>query len=155
MRFEGTIMTMTNSVNFGGIRVNTRANTPRTSSNSSFRESMKSGMASGVSVANSALRQVTKPIPGGPALSATINDAARNLAAPSSLSGSSSANGPDLGTNAADADIGSLQSEMLRNNQDMLEQQLRVSQITTDYSTRSYILKAMFDSLKTIGSNIR
>lgn len=134
----------------GSLRIHSRANQPRTSSNKSFQEQFRSGLGSGINLTNSALRQVAKPIPGSAALSASLSDAARSLAGPSSVDGAS-----NISVNASEGDMGSLQSEMLRNNQDMLEQQVQVSRITTEYSTRSYILKAMFDALKTIGSNIR
>lgn len=138
----------------GSLRVHTRATQPRSSSNQTFQEQFRSGLKSGIDLTNSALRQVGKPIPGSAALSATLSDAARSLSSGSRLDGSLGATNVSTST-ATDGDMGSLQDEMLRNNQDMLEQQMRVSQITTSYSTRSYILKAMFDALKTIGSNIR
>lgn len=134
----------------GSLRINTRATQPKTSSNRTFQEQFRSGLKSGIDLTNSALRQVAKPIPGSAALSSTLSDAARSLSGGSKLDNTSS-----LSANPIDGDMGSLQDEMLRNNQDMLEQQMRVSQITTSYSTRSYILKAMFDTLKSIGSNIR
>ena len=134
----------------GSLRIHTRANQLRTSSNHTFHEKIRHGVGSGINFANSALQRVGARVPGTPALSATLSDAARSLSGPSSVDGISS------GVNAtSDGDMGTLQSEMLRNNQEMLEQQVQVSRITTEYSTRSYILKAMFDSLKTIGSNIR
>lgn len=141
----------------GSMRIHTRANQARTSANDTFQQQFKKGLGQGIGLTNSALRQVAQPIPGSAALSASLNDAARSLNGPSSLGGLSSGGGSGgiSSTSALDGDMGSLQDEMLRNNQDMLEQQVRVSKITTEYSTRSYILKAMFDALKTIGSNIR
>lgn len=134
----------------GTLRMHTRTSEPRTSSNKTFLESFRSGLGSGIDLTNSALRQVAKPIPGSAALSASISQAALSLNSGSRL------DSPAVTTaTSIDGDMGTLQDEMLRNNQDMLEQQMRVSQITTSYSTRSYILKAMFDALKTIGSNIR
>lgn len=53
-----------------------------------------------------------------------------------------------------DSESSFLPSQIHKNNQ-LLEEQLRVSQLTTTFSTRSNILKALFDTLKTIGSNIR
>lgn len=146
---------MTNLINGistnGSMRINTRASQPRTSSNKTFQEQFRSGLKNGIELSNNTLKAVGRPIPGSAALSATLSDAARSLAGASKLDGIST----DLANASVDGDINSLQDEMLRNNQDMLEQQLRVSQITTNYSTRSYIMKAMFDALKTIGSNIR
>jgi hypothetical protein len=136
----------------GSLRIHTRASQPRSSSNETFQEQFRSGIKNGIDLTNSALRQVAKPIPGSAALSASLSDAARNLGGASKLDTSISANSA---SSTLDGDPASLQDEMLRNNQDMLEQQMRVSQITTSFSTRSYILKAMFDALKTIGSNIR
>ena len=137
----------------GSLRIHTRASERRTSSNKTFQEQFRSGIGGGLDVVNSALRHVAKPIPGSAALSASLSDAARNLSGASRLDGGDVS--ASLGGTSLDADPASLQDEMLRTNQDMLEKQMRVSQITTTYSTRSYILKAMFDALKTIGSNIR
>lgn len=135
----------------GSLRVHTRASQPRTSSNQTFQEKFRSGLGSGINLTNSALRQVAKPMPGSAALSATLSDAARNLTGASKLDGSGSAM-----TNASvDGDMGTLQDEMLRNNQDMLEQQMRVAQITTAYSVKTNTLKAHTDTAKTIISNIR
>lgn len=134
----------------GSVRINTRSTQPRTSSNRTFQEQFRGGLKGGVDMTNNALRYVGKSIPGTAALSATLSDAARNLGSGSRLDSMGSVAG-----SVSDGDSGSLQDEMLRNNHEMLEQQMRISQITTSYSTRSYILKAMFDALKTIGSNIR
>lgn len=142
---------ITNNPSNGSLRVHTRASQPRTSSNRSFQDQFRGGLRAGVDLTNSAVRQVLRPIPGSAALSASLSDAAANLGGASRLDGAAAAN-----TNAAiDGDMNSLQDEMVKNNHEMLEQQLKVSQITTSYSTRSYIVKAMFDALKTIGSNIR
>lgn len=135
----------------GSLRIHPRTNQFRTSFNKTFQEQFRGGVASGVNLTSSALKQVGGYIPGTAALSATLSGAARSMSGPSSVDGIASSS---LNT-SADSDMGSLQSEMMRNNQEMLEQQVQVSRITTEYSTRSYILKAMFDSLKTIGSNIR
>jgi hypothetical protein len=137
----------------GSLRIHTRATQPRTSSNRTFQEQFRSGLKDSIDLTSSALKQVAKPILGSAALSATFSDAARNLNVGNkldSLTSASALTSPNL-----DGDMNSLQDDMVRNNQDMLEQQMRVSQITTSFSTRSYILKAMFDALKTIGSNIR
>jgi len=134
----------------GSLRLNTGISKQRTSSNGSFQDHFRGGMRTGINLANNAVRQVLRPLPGSAALSASLSDAAANLNTSSRLDGASSTTGATL-----DGDMGSLQNEMVANNEQMLEQQLRVSQITTSYSTRSYILKAMFDALKTIGSNIR
>jgi hypothetical protein len=136
----------------GSVRINTTTSQPRTSSNNTFQEHFRSGIGSGLNLANSALKQIAKPIPGGAALSASLSDAARSLSINNKFEGGLSASSANI---APDSDPASLQDEMLRTNEDMLEQQMRVAQITTSYSTRSYILKALFDALKTIGSNIR
>ena len=134
----------------GSMRINTRLAQPKTSSNRTFQEQFRAGLKNGVDVTNSAFRQVAKPIPGSAALSATISDAARNLSGASKLEDLNSiATAP-----AGDGDINSLQDEMLRNNQDMLEQQMRVSLMTTTFTTRSNTIKAWFDALRQIGSNI-
>jgi hypothetical protein len=133
----------------GSLRLNTRASQMRTSSNQTFQEQFRMGLKNGIDLTNSALRQVAKPIPGSAALSNALSDASRNLSIASRLDAAPSATSP------LDGGINSLQDDMIKNNQDMLEKQMQVSQITTSYSTRSYILKAMFDALKTIGSNIR
>ncbi|HXW53711.1 MAG TPA: hypothetical protein VEL47_06370 [Myxococcota bacterium] len=134
----------------GSLRINTRSNQPRTSSNRTFQEQFRAGLKSGIDLTNSAFRQVAKPIPGSAALSATISDAARSLNGGSKLDSFSSS-----ATNPGDGDINSLQDEMVQNNQDLLEKQVHVAQITTTYNARSNIVKAMFDTLKNIGSNIR
>lgn len=141
-------MTTISSGPTGSFRVNTRTAQPRSSSNKTFQEQFRSGLGNGLDVANSAFKMLTKPIPGAASLSATLSNAARGLAGPSGL-------GEPLSNSLIDPDGNSLQGEVLKNNQDLLEQQLRVSQITTSFSTRSNILKALFDTLKTIGSNIR
>jgi hypothetical protein len=134
----------------GSFRLNTRTAQPRTSSNKTFQEQFRGGLKSGIDISNSAFRQITRPIPGASSLSASISQAAQNLSGPSSLDG-----GTELANAIVDGDAGSLQGEVLKNNQDMLEQQLKISQITTMFSTRSNILRTVFETLKTIGSNIR
>jgi len=135
----------------GAIRVNTHASQPRTSSNATFQEQFRSGLKNGIDVTNNALRQVAKPIAGMPALSAAISDAALNLTSgPGLNSAATSANNGIL-----DGDINSLEDTMRINNEDLLLKQMRVAEITTSYSTRSNILKAFFDALKAIGTNIR
>lgn len=135
--------------NTGSLRINTRSTMPRTSSNTTFQEQFRSGLKSGIDLTNSALKNVAKPIPGSAALSASLSDAARNLSGGSRLDGGISSGG------ALDGDMNSLQDEMFKNNQDMLEQQVRVSQMTTVFNAKSNIIKAMYDALKNIGSNIR
>lgn|GEM_PF-2415857 len=145
------IKVMNNNPSNGALRIHTRASQPRTSSNLSFQDQFRGGLRAGVDLTNSAVKQVLRPIPGSAALSASLSDAAANLGSASKLDASSAANS----NVSLDGDMNSLQDEMVKNNHEMLEQQLRVSQITTSYSTRSYTIKAMFDALKTIGSNIR
>lgn len=134
----------------GSLRIHTRASERRTSSNKTFQEQFRSGLGSGIDLANSALRQVAKPIPGSAALSASLSDAARNLSSSSKLSSSMNSSGV-----SSDSDPSSLQDEMVRNNQDLLEQQLQVSQATTSFTIRSQLIRAYFEASKTIGSNIR
>jgi hypothetical protein len=105
---------------------------------------MRSGLKTSIDMTNNAIRPLIRPIPGSAALTASLSDAARSL-------GSSQLDG---GTIAGD-DMGSLQEEMLKNNNDMLDKQLQVSQFVTSVTTRSYLIKAYFDALKTIGSNLR
>lgn len=135
----------------GSLRVNTSTSQPRTSSNYTFQEHFKNGISGGLNLANSALKQIAKPIPGSAALSASLSDAARSL----SIDNNKFDNSVASNNISLDSDPSSLQDEMLRTNEDMLQQQMRVAQITTSYSTRSYIMKALFDALKTIGANIR
>ena len=142
-----------NHMNLGSLRMNTRASQPRSSSNQSFQEKFRSGLKTGIDVTNSAVRQVARPIPGSAALSASLSDAARSLGGPSSMGGA----GSSLGGGALQGsdEMGSLQDEMLKSNNDMLDKQLQVSQFVTSVTTRSYLIKSYFDALKTIGSNIR
>jgi hypothetical protein len=145
-----------NQVNHGSVRVNTRASQPRSSSNADFPELLRQGLKQGLDVTHTAVRHVTRPIPGSAAISASISEAARSLGGPSGLSGSSSlASGSVGGFGSGSDDMGSLQDEMLKNNNDMLDKQLQVSQYVTGVTTRSYLIKAYFDALKTIGSNLR
>jgi hypothetical protein len=134
----------------GSLRINPRETQPRTSSNATFQEQFRSGFKNGIDVGNSALRQVAKPIAGMPALSAAINDVARNLTKTPGLENASISSNSLL-----DGDITSLEDTMRINNEDLLLKQMRVAEITTSYSTRSNILKAFFDALKVIGTNIR
>lgn len=142
-----------NNISNGSIRINTRASQPRTSSNSSFQDKFRAGLSTGVNATNSALQHVIRPIPGSAALTATLSNAAANLNSPSSLNNTSAGGAP--GTLSLDGDMGSLQDEMLRSNNEMLDTQMRVLHATTSINTRSHIVKAMYDTLKTIGSNIR
>lgn len=134
----------------GSLRINPRETQPRTSSNATFQEQFRSGLKNGIDVGNSALRQVAKPIAGMPALSAAINDVARNLTKGPGLENASTSNNGLL-----DGDITSLEDTMRINNEELLLKQMRVAEITTSFSTRSNILKAFFDALKVIGTNIR
>ncbi|MCA9507353.1 MAG: hypothetical protein KC505_02900 [Myxococcales bacterium] len=147
----------TNSINNssagGSLRVHTKASQPRTSSNLSFQDKFRSGLRSGIDFGNNAIRQVIRPIPGSAALSASISDAASALGSASRLGGGHSSASP--GVPPIDGDIDSLQDEMVRKNHDMLEQQMKISHITTVYNMESNLIKAMFDVLKTIGSNVR
>lgn len=142
-----------NHLNLGSLRMNTRASQPRSSSNQSFQEKFRSGLKTGIDVTNSAVRHVARPIPGSAALSASLSDAARSLGGPSSMGGASASLGG--GSVGGTDDMGSLQDEMLKSNNDMLDKQLQVSQFVTSVTTRSYLIKSYFDALKTIGSNIR
>lgn len=147
----GVVMVNINGgINSSALRMNTKASQPRTSSNRSFQDQFRSGLRGGIDLGNSAIRQVIRPLPGSAALSASLSQAAASLDGASGLNSNL-----DVGAANLDGSTNSLQDEMLKNNQEMLEQQMRVSQITTSFSTRSYIVKAMFDALKTIGSNIR
>jgi hypothetical protein len=142
--------TISGSNSFGSLRIHTRASQPRTSSNHTFQEQFRHGLKSGVDLTNSALRQVAKPIPGSAALSATLSDAARNLSEGNKLDG-----GLSNGAINGDGDMSSLQEDMARNNQELLTQQIRVAYETTTSTTKSNMVKAIFDALKSIGSNIR
>jgi hypothetical protein len=144
--------TISNSPASGSLRIHTKASQPRTSSNQSFQDKFRSGLRSGIDLTNSAVRQVVRPIPGSAALSASLSDAASNLDGSSRLSSVASTS---ASSSSLDGDVNSLQDEMVKKNHDMLEQQMRVSQITTLYNMESNLIKAMFDVLKTIGSNIR
>lgn len=140
-----------NHLHKGSIRVNTRASQPRTSSNQSFQEKFRSSVGAGLNLTNNAMARVLRPLPGSAALTASLSDAASSLSSSSSLSGMNN----DLTSRLQDNDTGSLQDEMLKNNNDLLETQMRVLHATTAMNTRSHIVKAMYDTLKTIGSNIR
>lgn len=143
-----------NIINHGSVRVNTRASQPRSSSNQSFQDQFRSGLKTGIDLSNSAVRQIARPIPGSAAISASLSEAARGLAGPSSVSGGlSGALGGSGG--AASDDMGSLQDEMYKNNNDLLDKQLRISLETTTMTTKSNLMKAYFDAAKTIGSNLR
>lgn len=136
----------------GSLRVHTRANQPRTSSNKTFQDQFRGGLRSGVDLTNSALRQVGKPIPGSAALSASLSDAAQSLSQPSSLDGS----GKGLSSSASvNGDMDSLQNEMVRNNQELLEQQVKVSHMSTVYNAQSNLIKAYHDAQKNIAANLR
>ncbi len=139
------------STSGGHLRINTRAMEKKTSSNQSFNEQIRSGIREGLGLGSSAIRQVASRIPGGAQLSASLSEAANKLSPSSSLGFSPEAGGDDL------LDMGATgsQDDLVKNNKDMLDKQMKVSQITTSFSTKSYILKALFDSLKTIGANIR
>lgn len=134
----------------GSLRIHTSASQPRTSSNRTFQEQFRGGLGQSIDLTSSALRQIAKPIPGSAALSASLSDAARSLAGSSRLD--SSGNVAHAATNG---DMDSLQNEMVRNNQELLEQQVRVGQITTTAQVQSNTVKAYFDAAKGIGSNIR
>ncbi|HXW60285.1 MAG TPA: hypothetical protein VEK06_01985 [Myxococcota bacterium] len=140
-----------NRLRNGSLRVHTRASQSATSSNPSFQKYIRNGLGTGLNLTNSATRQVLRPLPGSAAISASLSDAAAKLSGPSSLGGENAA----FGSSGIDGDTGSLQDELLRNNNEMLETQMRVLQATTSINTRSNIVKAMYDTLKTIGSNIR
>jgi len=139
--------------------VNTRASQPRSSSNQSFQDQFRSGLKTGIDLTNSAVRQIARPIPGSAAVSASLSEAARSLGAPSSVSGGlASSLGGITGTNSVGTgtdDMGSLQDEMYKNNNDLLDKQLRISLETTTMTTKSNLMKAYFDAAKTIGSNLR
>ena len=141
-----------NNLRNGSFRIHTRKSQSRTSSNTSFQDRFRSGLGTGVNVTNNALRQALRPIPGSAALSASLSDAAASLNGPSSLSNIGSSSSGGIGV---DGDMNSLQDEMLKSNNDMLDTQMRVLHATTSINTRSHIVKAMYDTLKTIGSNIR
>lgn len=144
--------TINNNPASGSLRVHTKASQPRTSSNQSFQDKFRSGLRSGIDLTNTAAKQVIRPIPGSAALSASLSSAASSLDGGSRLStvSPSSSGAPSI-----DGDINSLQDEMVRKNHDMLEQQMKISHITTVYNMESNLIKAMFDVLKTIGSNVR
>ena len=145
-----------NQIINGSVRVNTRASQPRSSSNQSFQDQFRSGLKTGIDLTNSAVRQIARPIPGSAAVSASLSEAARSLGAPSSVSGGlASSLGGITGTSASPDDMGSLQDEMYKNNNDLLDKQLRISLETTTMTTKSNLMKADFDSAKTIGSNLR
>lgn len=135
----------------GSLRVNTRAMEKKTSSNQSFNEQLRLGIKDGLGLANNALRQVATRIPGGAQLSASLSETAHKLSPSNSLGLMAEGNDDFLPTNGN----AGLQDDLVKNNKEMLEKQMKVSQITTSFSTKSYILKAFFDSLKTIGANIR
>jgi hypothetical protein len=134
----------------GSLRINTSTSQPRTSSNRTSPEQFRNVISQGIDVTGTALRHIAKPIPGSAALSASLNDAARSLAGSSRLESSGA------GTPAATSgDMDSLTNEMARNNQELIEQQIRVGQITTDAQVKTNSWKAYFDTAKNIGSNIR
>lgn len=154
-----------NQINHGSVRVNTRASQPRSSSNLSFQDQFRSGLKTGIDLTNSAVRQIARPIPGSAAVSASLSEAARSLGGPSSVSGLSGSVGGSLGSSLGGSagsgmgsgsdDMGSLQDEMYKNNNDLLDKQLRISLETTTMTTKSNLMKAYFDAAKTIGSNLR
>ena len=156
---------MDNQINHGNsVRVHTRASQPRTSSNLSFQEQFRSGLKTGIDLTNSAVRQIARPIPGSAAISASLSDAARSLAGPSSVGGpnmnissgvASVSGGLGGGGGSGPDDMGSLQDEMFKNNNDLLDKQLQVSQFTTTVMAKSNLMKAYFDALKAIGANLR
>jgi len=144
-----------NIINHGSVRVNTRASQPRSSSNQSFQDQFRSGLKTGMDLTNGAVRQIAGPIPGSAAISASLSEAARGLAGPSSVSGGLSGSLGSSGASGASDDMGSLQDEMYKNNNDLLDKQLRISLETTTMTTKSNLMKAYFDAAKTIGSNLR
>lgn len=135
----------------GSMRINTSASSARTSSNKSFNDQFRSGLKSSVDLGNNMVGKLGRNIPGGAMLSASLSDASRNLGGPSSLSGV--VDSPQTGT--LDASGEPLESQMKKENHNYLEQQMRISRMSTAFSTQSNIMKVMFDTLKTIGSNIR
>ncbi len=138
----------------GSLRMHTKASQPRTSSNATFKELFGAGLKTGVQASGTALGHMIRPIPGGAALAASINDAALSLDSRSSGPGLANSSAMSAGL-SGDSDTNSLQDDLVRKNQDMLDQQMRVAHITTIYNAKSNLIKALFDVLKTIGSNIR
>lgn len=140
-----------NGMRNGSLRVHTRASQLPTSSNQSFQKHLRNGLGTGVNLTNTAVRRALGPIPGSAALSASLSEAASTLSSSSSLGGINASSGGS----GVDADSSTLQDELLKNNNEMLETQMRVLHATTSINTQSNIVKAMYDTLKTIGSNIR
>jgi hypothetical protein len=134
----------------GSLRIHTNSTRPRTSSNRTFQEQFKDGLKNGISLTDSALRQVTKPIPGSAALTASLSNAANNLNTGSKLDGSN----PSL-PNTPGSDINSLEEEFVHTNQELLDKQIRLAQITTVYTTESNLVKTYFDTERNIIQNMR
>ena len=135
----------------GSLGINTRAMEHKTSSNRSFNEEYRASLKNGTQVFSSALRSIAMNIPGGAQLSASLSQAARNLNSSGPVSGS--INEPSLDSSInSDYDVNS--SNMALNNEDLLNKQTEIGQITAKYTVLSSIIRAKFEMLKTIGANI-
>jgi hypothetical protein len=157
----------TSRIQNGALKIRTNRTNERSSSNQSFNEKFRAGLKTGVDVGNTAVRNVLRPIPGSAVLSSSLSSAAASLGGPSSLSGLSNDMAPSIGgalggmNNASGAlggvngDIGSLQDEMVKNNNDLIEKQWAISQISTFFTTQTNMIKNLFETLKAIASNIR
>lgn len=152
---------MTHTINTtppsGALRMHMKTSQPKTSTNSTFQQQFGKGLKVGVQAGSNAVGNIIRPLPGGAALAASVSDMASNLDN-SRIGGGlnpSSSVGGGVGSLSTDGDTNGLQDDLVKRNQDMLDQQMRVSHITTIYNAKSNLIKALFDVLKTIGSNIR
>jgi hypothetical protein len=136
-------------------RVNSRLSEGRSSSNRTFNERFSSGFGNGINAVNNAVSTLVRPLPGGANLSASMSDAARNLSGSSLASTSSDASGNLVTDAALDGDMGNLQSALMKDNQDLLKEQVKVAHVTTAFTAQSNIVKAYHDLGKNIGQNIR
>lgn len=135
----------------GSLRINSGLSQLRTSSNQSFQEQFRSGIKSGVELTSSALGHVAKPIPGMAALSASLSDAARSLSTNNKLDSGISSSNPST----MNGETNLLEDEMVKNGQDLLREQMRVAQITTELQVKSNLVKSWTDTSKRIGENMR
>lgn len=142
---------ITGNNNATNLRLNTNASYPRrTSSNTSFNEKLRAGLKSGIDLTGSALRHIAQPIPGSAVLSSSISETAKNLST-SSLGFNNASNIPE----SVNGDINSLQDDMHKRNQEMLAQQIRVSQETTSQNAKSNLIRAYYDTGKAIAQNLK
>jgi hypothetical protein len=140
----------------GSIRLETSSARPRTSSNLNGTEPFRIGIGNASNLASSVVRNTMPRVPGTAALSASLSEAAGNLHGHSGLSASATLGGQSAGVGAGiDGDLGSLQEQMFRNNEQLFAQQLSVSLETNRVTAQSAVAKAWSDAQKSIVANIK